>query len=244
MYIRCILILALCLSLSAPLAAQSPQTPLSAVFTPRKKAVISAEVPGQVVKIEKEFGQGFGGKAVLVRLDPALYQFGVSKARAALERARVNFEAMDRLYRDNTRSAMDFAAAKSDLAMAQANLGLAEKELASCVVAAPYPGRVAKVLVNEHEWVERGKPLLEILDERGMLAKVLIPAAVVRELKTGQALPILVELGGLRVSGKISHISAQIDSVSQTQEVYLDVDNADGRLLTGMTGKLLLPDPR
>lgn len=239
-----LVLLGLLLALAAPAVAQQPQPALSAVLTPRKKAVLSAEVPGQVVRLEKELGQGFAPRAALVRLDAGLYHLGVDKARAAVQRAKVNFESVDQLYKDHTRSAMDLAAARSELAMAQANLGLAEKELAACVVAAPYAGKVAKVLVNEHEWVERGRPLLEILDDRVLLAKALVPAPAVRGLKTGQVLLLQVEPGGERVKGTVSHIGAQIDSVSQTQEVCLEVDNADGRLTPGMTGRLLPPEAR
>jgi multidrug resistance efflux pump len=186
-------------------------------------------------------------------------------AEAVLAAARAKLTATQSLYDDGHASHVDLEDAKRDVATAQAELELAEAatvkesaearreravaqgrlaiaedELGGCVVAAPYAGRVSRVLTHNHEWVERGKPLIEIVDDRVLRAKLLLPSRLFRAVQLKQTLTLHVTETGQSVPATVSHIAAVLDPASTTFEVYAEVDNQDGQLRAGMNGWLHL----
>jgi multidrug resistance efflux pump len=182
-------------------------------------------------------------------------------AAAALAAARANLAAVQKLFDDGHASAVDLENARRDvttaetdaelvavtaareqskaardLAVAQGRHELAVRDLAACVVAAPYAGQVARVLVREQEWVERGTPVLEIVDADVLRARFLLPSAQFRAVQVGQRLPLNVAETGETVEMTVTQVAAVLDPASVTCEVYAEVDNRDGRLRAGMNG--------
>lgn len=267
---------------------------ITALLTPRTQAVLSAEVTGRVVKLERELGEAFAGGDVLVRLDELSYranrqiaEANLTAARRELERvqklaadrtrqrhtqavlaaARANLAATERLHQDGHASQVDLENARRDvvtaevecelaesttardvtqaereLVLAEGKLQIARSELEGCALAAPYAGRVARVLVHEHELVERGRPLIEIVDDTVLRAKFLLPSRLFRAVPVGKVLTLNVVETGETVSMQVSHVAAVLDAASATFEVYAEVDNRDGRLRAGMNGWLALPE--
>ena len=139
----------------------------------------------------------------------------------------------------------DLEKAKMDVAVAEANMKIAEKEKKWCRIEAPYAGRVKKVIVNENEVVRPGEKLIEILDDRTLLAQFLLQASFLDKVKLGQKVTIEMKNIMKPVEGKISHIGADIDPVSSTIRVFAKIDNTRKRsngktLVSGMSGTLKL----
>jgi multidrug resistance efflux pump len=141
-------------------------------------------------------------------------------------------------------AAKELIQARRKCAVARGQLELAREELAACTIAAPHPGRVARVLVNEHELVDRGTPVIEIVDDRVLRARFLLPSALFRSVTIGQELEIVVRETQTTASATISHIAAVLDAASTTFEVYAEIDNRDGELRAGMNGWLNLASIR
>ena len=124
-------------------------------------------------------------------------------AEAVLGAAQANLAATQRLFNDGHASAVDLENARRDALTAQTDLELvqataarellvaqreveqargrleiASDQLRACRLTGPYAGRVARVLVAEQEWVERGRPVIEVVDDRVLLAKFLLPSAL------------------------------------------------------------------
>ncbi len=141
-------------------------------------------------------------------------------------------------------AAKELSKAERDVAVAQARCDLAQGELRGCTLKAPYAGRVARVLINENELVERGTPAIEIVDDRVLRAKFLLPSTLFRGVRLGQELHLDVRETGATVVVRISHIAAVLDAASETFEVYAELDNAAGELRAGMNGTLQLSELR
>lgn len=186
-------------------------------------------------------------------------------ARAMREAARKKLDVTQKLFDDGHASQIELVDAQRELAAAEAdcevvratviqeqsdatrNLAtatarhdLAVRELDACHLTAPYAGRVARILVHEHELVDRGTPLIEIVDDRTLRARFLVPSRWFGEVRLGQDVAIRVTETDDRVTGHVSHIAATLDPASATFEVYAEVDNADARLRAGMNGWLML----
>lgn len=217
------------------------------VFDPRHRAVLSAEVSATVVRVFKEMGQELKAGAPLIELDAETYQVQAEKAEALLASATAQFEAMENLFKDNSVSSLEFERAKKDLVLARADLRLVQKQLAACTIRGPYDGRLVKALVNEHELVDRGQELLEIVDDRTLLARFLVPSSALGNVRIGQKVQIAVIETKTDVEGIVSHVGAVMEPASGTVEILAEVGNSKGLLRCGMTGRVAVPerkDPR
>lgn len=214
---------------------------LSVVLTSRREAVLSAEVRAQVQRIYREFGQSFAQGQVLVELDAAsFHRLNLEKTDVFLEAARKAYAVTSQLFKEKSASILELEKAKAELAVAEVNRKFSLRNVNVCRIAAPYGGRVEKLFVNEHELVDEGRPLIKIVDDSVLRARIILPSDLFGSLKIGQPMPILIKETGKEVTAKVSHISAVMDPASGTFEVYAEVANSDGTLRSGMTGRLLI----
>lgn len=138
--------------------------------------------------------------------------------------------------------APDLASAINDIAQAENALTIANKEITECIINAPYNGRVISVEVNEHELVQPGQPLIKIIDDSVLQAHFLLPESLFQVAKIGTEVKMSITANNEEITGKISRISADFDAASGTFEVYVDIDNKEGKLNTGMKGWLSLKE--
>lgn len=228
-------------------AAQAQETslivdePMSVAFAPRNEAVLASQVTAMVKKIHKEMGEPFEAGDLLVELDAGRYALDRDKYRAQASAASKEYKINSELRKTRSISSLEVDKALKDLNVATAELKKAERDIAACAIRAPYPGRVKKTLTREHQTVKIDEPLIAIISDRALLGKTLLPSRMFATVNVGDEVKIQVNEIGETVVGKISHKSADIDPASSTFEAYAEVENADGTLRSGMTGKILLP---
>lgn len=210
------------------------------VLAPRHESTLSAEIDSRVASIGREFGQSFQKGAVLVRLDTVPSGLEVRRAKTLLEEARKEFTIMGDLFKTKSVSILELEESRSKQVVAEVDLAIARQKMARCTVRAPFAGRVAKLLANEHEWVKIGTPLMEIVDDSVLLAKFLLPSSMYGKVRTGNNVTVEIQETGLSYGGKISHIGAEVDPSSRSFEVFAEVKN-DGALRSGMRGLIKLP---
>lgn len=210
------------------------------ILQPFKTATLSAEVSSVVTKIRHEMGRKFKKNVPLIDLDPELYFAEKKKADALLTFAATAYETNHKLYNQQSISEVEFAKVKANLEVAKSNVAIAKKKLTACSVRSPYPGRVVKLLVNEKEWVQQGQPLIEIVDDRIIRAKFLIPSGFYGHIQRGQLLDVHVRKINRRITCKITHISPVLESNTSTFQVFSEIDNSENIIRAGMTGEILL----
>ncbi|MFQ5537763.1 MAG: efflux RND transporter periplasmic adaptor subunit [Gemmatimonadota bacterium] len=149
----------------------------------RRSVDMSSDISAKVAELLVEEGDDVKAGQVLLRLDPAQYQAGVERARAALSQARAQ-EAqqranliqaqrnLDRLLAlrqrdsllvseqqvDDARTAVEVAraaleSAEFGVSQAQAGLDEAEDRLSKTVIRAPMDGKITRLNVEEGETV-------------------------------------------------------------------------------------------
>ncbi len=76
---------------------------IAAILTPRRQAVLSAEVSGKIVAINKELGERFEPGDVLVKLDDLTYRVKKKTAEAKARAAESDLAQVQKLAADQTR---------------------------------------------------------------------------------------------------------------------------------------------
>lgn len=200
-----------------------------------RAATLSAEIGGRVMKIHREMGQPFRKGEALIELNDRVARAMLTSARANLDAASAALAAAGDMYERNTASQTELNDAKRDAAEAEARLESAVRDAEACSIVAPFDGRVVEVFVNEHELVEKGRPLLSLIDDSRLTAKFLFPEEKFDQVKIGDVLDLRVPVAGVSRSARISHIAPVLDPASRTLDVWAAVDNADSALRAGMT---------
>jgi RND family efflux transporter MFP subunit len=204
---------------------------------PRHRTQLAAEIPSPVVKINKKMGEPFKKGEVLIQLDDTIYQANLQKAKSALEKAQTQLDGKKQLFKDNVASLFELKEAESDLATAKADLAIAQKNLNATIIEAPYDGKVVSLDIEEYELPQVGKNLIEIIDDRVLIAKILVPSTLLPKIKVGSDFKIDVREVGRSIDAHISRIGAVIDPSSGTLRIESDIDNTKENLVAGMSGK-------
>lgn len=223
---------------------RSEEEPLRVILAAYQRTILSAQistpvltsqVSAAVTAIYKRMGESFKKGDVLITLDETVYDANLLNAQAILDRARVVLRAREELYRDKIASLVDLKDAQAAVANGIAQLALAQNQVDSSIVKAPYDGKVVSLNVEVYELPQPGQPLIEIIQTDPLLAKILVPAKYLNDLEIGKILVVHLEMGA-SVDAKIIRIGSVIDPASSTIAVDAEVENHEGRLMPGMIG--------
>jgi len=213
-----------------------PDETFQVTIDPRHRTLLSAELRSPVVKINKRLGEGFKKGETLIQLDDTVYQSNLKKAQAVLDRAQVELVGKKELYDDNVVSLFELKEAEANVAIAEADIAIAKRDLDATVINAPYDGKVVTVSIEEYELPQAGEDLIEIVDDKTLLAKLLVPASLLDTIKIGSPLTIQLHQVNDAITAKILRIGSVIDPSSATVKIEAKIDNSDGKLWAGMTG--------
>ncbi len=215
----------------------------------RRESRIVAEVAGQVQTLAAEEGRKVRRGTALVTIDcrrialaldaktaeAAQAKAEAELAKKELERARELVETsvfpernLDNAEADEIRCAERYRELEAERLRLQV-------DLEDCTIRAPFDGFTVRKLVDVGEWVEAGTPVYEMVD----LAVVRVTADL-PERRFGE-----VEIGGqvtitragseeAPLSGEVIGIAPRASETTHTFPVIIEVDNADGRLGSGM----------
>ena len=119
---------------------------------------------------------------------------------------------------------------------AEAELHYMKTSVDKCVIHAPFSGRVAKRLVAEHQYVNTGTPLLDILGSEQLELQMIVPSGWLAWLKPGLDFTVHVDELGRAYPAEIIRLGARIDPLSQTIPVTGKLSRPAPELLAGMSG--------
>jgi RND family efflux transporter MFP subunit len=225
-----------------PVPAQTIEdtTEYLSIMKSRHSATINPQVEGYVTKIFVKSGDRVQPGEALLQIDPLKQESTLSSQ----ESARAAQEATMRLAKVNLERAKKLSEAgvisKSDLDNAQTNYDSSVSQLKSLEqlvqqqtvelhyykVSAPMAGIVGDIPVRTGDRVTVST-MLTTVDEPGALeAYIYVPASRAHDLKLGLPVKFLDENGGVRGESKITFVSPQVDSDTQTVLAKAAVGNA------------------
>ncbi len=198
--------------------------------------MLSSGAAGQIMEITVKDGQSFTKGQVLLRIDGRLAGHRLDMARASRDQADTQYKMAERLYRLNSRGALDVEMARAQLERARAEKRLAEEMLEMCQVKAPFSGRVTQLEVKENQYVAEGAPLMEVAETGPMEIEFMMPSSWLGKVKPGTRFTVNVEEAGMTCQGEIIRLGGKVDAVTQSIRAYGKLlENAPG-LLPGMSG--------
>ncbi len=206
-------------------------------------ATIGAPMAGRLNQFSLKDGDRFTQGQVLARFVCVEKEGALAHARAVLEGKQQLFASKQKLHALNSSSDVEYEVAQAEVHEAAGDVTTAQALVDSCVVVAPFSGRVAGVFTHNFQFVSTGAPLLEILNDKNLELDVIVPSRWLAWLKPGTPFNVVIDETGKTYTAKLVRISGKVDAVSRSIKVYGQVDNASDGLLPGMSGRALFNAP-
>ncbi|HYE36513.1 efflux RND transporter periplasmic adaptor subunit [Methylocaldum sp.] len=224
---------------SGPALTVPPQPEIRAQLNPRHTTTLSAELPAKILQLTVREGERFTRGQTLIGFDCAVQQAQLNKAQAVLHGAQKTYEVNSRLSKLQSISSLEVELAAAKVAEAQADIALNKAYLSKCQVTAPFDGRVVQISAHAHQYVKIGDPIMEILNDRQLELRLIVPSVWLRWLKTGERFNVQVEETGKGYVAEIVTLGARIDAVSQSIPLVAQITGQPPELVPGMSGKAI-----
>ena len=218
------------------------------------QAAVKARVAGEVREVLVREGETVKAGQVLVRMDDADYRARVAQAEGALLAARGQFDIAAKARENNralldrgfiSKNAYDTASSQYDIARANVNaaqggLDVSRKALGDTVIRAPIAGMVASRSVQPGEKVSADNKLLDVIDLARMEMEVAVPTSEIIGIAPGQEVTVKVEGLPQLLPATVVRINPATQAGSRSIMTYLQLDNPQNRLRSGMFGEARL----
>jgi membrane fusion protein (multidrug efflux system) len=200
---------------------------------------VPADTGGRVDWIGPKEGDWVKKGQLLARID-------VSSLKAALNRAEAAFKLADDLYQRRLKlferkiiNQEDLDRSLTERTLAHANMRQATVEHERGFLRSPISGIVNHLFVDEGEFVERGKPVADIVNVDKIKINVNVPELDVRYLRPKQKTTVKIDAFQDRsIFGTVYFISYKADPATKTFLVKVLIDNADHDIRPGMIARV------
>jgi membrane fusion protein, multidrug efflux system len=210
--------------------------------------VVGSEMGGRVEWVGPKEGAFVKQGDLMARIDVAALKAALDRAEAALRLADDLYKRRVKLFERNiiNQEELDKVLAERDLA--GASFRQARVEYDRGFTRAPISGLVNHLFVKEGEFVDRGKPLAELVNVDQVVVNVNVPELDVRFLKKGQKTMVRIDaLPDYEVIGTIDFVAYKADPATLTFLTKVLIPNPGHNIRPGMIARVaflrrLIPD--
>lgn len=233
---------------AAPRApAQGPASaaaPVRFLVVASQESVLSASTAGRFARVQANLGDTVRAGQVLAAFDCAEFQARRDAARAEAESARVQYEAKLKLQGLQSAAEVEVELAAANVNKAQSQIRIFDAQLAQCAFVAPFAGKVARVHVKVGQGVNPGAPVVELVGNGPLKARMNVPSQWLAWLKVGDRLQGTVDETASACDLKVTRVAGRVDAVSQTVEIETELAGGAALVLPGMSGQIRTPAGR
>jgi membrane fusion protein, multidrug efflux system len=210
--------------------------------------VLGAETGGRVDWVGPKEGDFVKDGNLIARIDVAVLKAALDRAEAALKLADDLYERRVKLFERKIINQEELDKVLAEQALATANFRQARVEYDRGFTRAPISGLVNHLFVKEGEFVDRGKPLVEMVNVDQVKVNVNVPEMDVRFLKKGQKAMVRVDAFPDReVVGTIDFVAYKADPATKTFLAKVLIHNPGHDIRPGMIARVaflrrLIPD--
>jgi len=229
--------------------ADSNEVIIYGTTMPFKKVVLSTKIPGTIDFVPEIEGASIKSGEVIVILNKKDFELTANVLKKQVKLSEISSDhasseskRMTDLFSRNATSAQTkdnavFAkdSAYASLELTKANLNIAEKAIADTIILAPFDGIVSKKFLEIGEYVDKGKPVIEIVNIDTIKAHFKVPEKFINKVKIGSKIKISLEhCSENTFVGEVYTINPMGDSVNHSFEIIATIKNLEHAIKAGM----------
>ncbi|MFM0002850.1 efflux RND transporter periplasmic adaptor subunit [Paraburkholderia dipogonis] len=224
-------------------AAQPAASEIRVQVVAETSATIGAPMSGRLSQFALRDGDRFRQGQVIARFVCAEKEGALAHARAVFDGRQIVNASKQRLHALGSTSDVEYKVAEADEEQAAADVKTAQTLVDTCVVAAPFTGRVSAVFAHNFQFLQTGAPLLDVLSDRNLDLEMIVPSMWLAWLKPGNTFNVAIDETGKTYPATLTRLSGKVDAVSRSIKVYGHIDNPPDTLLPGMSGRAVFTPP-
>lgn len=217
------------------------QTPEYVIIKPSDEVTFSSETTASIDNIYVKEGSKFSKDDILLVFDCRLQEADLNKALAQETEAKMASRSATKLKSYGAISEYELVKATSQEKMSNADVDKLRAIVDKCIIKAPFNGSVAEIMVNNHETVKPGDPLLKIVNTDNLEFEIQVPSCWLSWLRVDTDIKVRINETNTIISAKITKINPQIEPVSQSVKIIATIIPANSALLPGMSGQAIFP---
>jgi RND family efflux transporter MFP subunit len=234
----------------APAAAPAPVVKPAAVadanairvlLAPEVETTLVSQMAGRIEVLNASLGQPVVKGKLLVAIECGESQARLRMAEAELASARDALTGKTGLKQLNAAGDLEVSTAQAAVDKAKGAVSLGRSQVAYCSLNAPFNGRIARIYAKQHQGVNVGAPLLDLVSDGPLKLRLNVPSNYLRQLKVGTSFDVAINETGKSYPAKVTAINARVDAVAQTVELEARIDGKPAELLAGMSGIARFP---
>jgi membrane fusion protein (multidrug efflux system) len=226
-----------------PTSSAAELSTIRGVVKAAAQATLASQVQGRISQLPFKEGQRFKKGALLVALDCSKYEAELASAQAEYRGKKKTYENNLRLAEHQAVGTLELEISNADADKAFAAVKAAQVNVNGCTIRAPFPGRVVKTIVNEHENVFPNDQLISLLDDSLLEIELILPSRSLAWLRVGTPFEYAVDETGHRYAAVVQDIGANVDPASQTVKVKGLFRVQPDHVLAGMSGTASFEEP-
>lgn len=229
---------------------------LSGSFVARRSATLSTELAGVVDKVHAELGDRVAAGDPLLALDATLATLNLERLRAGVRQAEEEAKEAERVAAETAELLPSGAfpatvvetnqarARSAQAALASQRAAAAEQaeRVARHVLRAPFSGFVAQRFAELGEWIATGAPTFQLVNTEELWLEVELPQQSFGNLDPDRPVQLSADADPTRsIEGWVDAAVPVGDPETRTMTVRVGIDNRDGALAPGMSGRATFP---
>ena len=175
-------------SASAVKPASAPVADANAIrvlLAPEVETTLVAQMAGRIEVLNASLGQPVVKGKLLVGIECGESQARLRMAEAELAAARDTLTGKTGLKQLNAAGDLEVSTAQAAVDKAKGAVSLGRSQVAYCSLNAPFNGRIARIYVKQHQGVNAGAPLLDLVSDGPLKLRLNVPSLYLRQLKVG-----------------------------------------------------------
>ncbi len=217
-------------------AATAPSYSNYARIVPIQQATLSSQITGKIQNIYVRNGDSFVAGKILVKFDCDVKEIELEQAIAKIKSNALALQTAKTLKETTSQNKAKISKANIQLQKTELERRHLEAQLKNCTIIAPFDGKVVEVTAYSHEDVSPGTPLLKIINDKDLEVELFIPSTWLQWLNIGASFTIQLDEIDQLVTAKVIKINPQVDTASQTIDVYGKLIDPSDNMLSGMSG--------
>lgn len=192
------------------------------------QVVLRSEIEGVIKAIHFEEGGNVFKGDLLISMDDSLAIAKRNEIVARLEHAKAEYMRGKSLGQGKYMSESEIFKRKTEMISLEAQAELANIELSKYKIYAPFDGKVGLRDISIGEYVQRGKELLNLVNDNPLEVDFRVPEKEISNINQGEEIIVLLDSTGTEYTGVVKAISPMADKTSHAFMVRGSLDDHDG----------------
>jgi membrane fusion protein (multidrug efflux system) len=200
---------------------------------------VAADTTGRVEWIGPREGETARKGDLVAKIEVSALKTLLNRAEAAFKLADELYERRKKLFEKKIITEEERDRSVTERTLALTDLKKAQVEYERGFLRSPITGVVNHLFVDVGEFIERGKPMLDLVNVDKIKVNVNVPELDVRHLKAGQKAAVRVDaFPERRIEGAVDFVGYKADPATKTFPVRVLIHNAGHEIRPGMIARV------